>query len=164
MPVHTTFLPPLHHVRAQKGSLIYQPSPSTDTGGTHGISQQYQMVVLALLFLHTYIHTYTHTHTHTHTSCPISGTCCHGLTCSYSWRVAVWKHKHSCLHPYHDPAMNYTAWVWLFANTLCLALPPAGHGTPVHASAISQGHHMAAWAHLFASTRWHGHTCAHASM
>jgi hypothetical protein len=113
-------------------------------------------------YIHTYIH--THTHTHTHPSCPISGTCCHGLTCSYSWRVAVWKHEHSCLHPYHDPAMNYTAWVWLFANTLCLALPPAGHGTPVYASAISQGHHMAAWAHLFASTRWHGHTCAHASM
>lgn len=56
--------------------------------GIHGLSQQYQMVVPAHLFLHT------------HLPCPSYGTCYHGYTYSHSWRVAAWKHEHErCCTP-----------------------------------------------------------------
>lgn len=67
--------------------------------------------------------------------------------------------------------MNHTARAWLFAYTLCLALPSGGHGTPVHTSATSQDHRTAVRAHLFtsllcpsASTQWHDHACGHTSL
>lgn len=149
IPVHTTSMSPLHHVGAQIGLLIYQPSPSAAMGWhSHTPSHPWrQMVVQARLFLHT----------HTHLSCPIYGTRCHGYTYSHSWYVAVWEQEHSCLHPYRDPAMNYAARVWPFAYTLCLALTPGGYGTPVHASVTSllcPG----------APTQWHDHACVHDSL